>query len=118
MPTPLTELDLGQVSHRWPQVLPGNKAYLFTSGVGYGDNSGAEIAIVTLADRRRNTLMGHAGMYPRYLLSGQLVYVVKGALFAAPFDLGRYEVRDAGARLQEIADDFNFESTEIDFSRT
>jgi Tol biopolymer transport system component len=30
-PTPLTELAQGEAGHRWPQILPGGKAVLFTS---------------------------------------------------------------------------------------
>jgi hypothetical protein len=37
-------------------------------------------------------LLDHAGMYPRYLPSGHLVYVTKGTLFASPFDLKRLQL--------------------------
>ena len=30
-PAPLTELGQGEVTHRWPQILPGGKAVLFTA---------------------------------------------------------------------------------------
>ena len=30
-PTPVTELAQGEVTHRWPQILPGGKAVLFTA---------------------------------------------------------------------------------------
>jgi serine/threonine-protein kinase len=31
-PTPVTELARGELNHRWPQILPGGKAVLFTAG--------------------------------------------------------------------------------------
>ncbi len=30
-PTPVTDLQSGEVTHRWPQILPGGKAVLFTA---------------------------------------------------------------------------------------
>jgi serine/threonine-protein kinase len=33
--TPLTELGPGEISHRWPQVLPGGKAVLFFAATSY-----------------------------------------------------------------------------------
>ena len=30
-PTPVTDLQNGEVTHRWPQILPGGKAVLFTA---------------------------------------------------------------------------------------
>ena len=48
-PQPLTTLDkqTGEVTHRWPQVLPGGKAILFTSGITTGSYEDAEIASCT-----------------------------------------------------------------------
>src|SRR5262249_17664086 len=97
-PTSITELGLGEVSHRWPQVLPGGEAVLFTAGVQYGIYEGAPIAVVSLKDHR--TKIVHAGMYPRYLPSGHLAYVTNGTLSAVPFDLGRLEVRGVATALE------------------
>jgi serine/threonine-protein kinase len=35
-PAPLTELDRGlcEITHRWPQILPGGKTVLFTANRG------------------------------------------------------------------------------------
>lgn len=114
----LTELALGEVSHRWPQVLPGGKAVLFTASTEYGNYDGAKIASVSLKDHRRKVLLEHAGMYPRYLRSGHLVYVTKGILFAVPFDLDRLEVRGAAIQLEEVSSDPTFGIAQIDFSRS
>lgn len=115
--TPITELDFGEVSHRWPQVLPGGKAVLFTLGTGYGNFDVAGIAVVSLVDHRRK-IVHQGGMYPRYLPSGHLAYVTKGTLFAVPFDLDRLEVRGPATSLQEVSSDPTLGSAQIDFSRS
>ena len=99
-PTPVTELQTGEATHRWPQILPGGKAVLFTASPTNGAFDAANIEVMSLADHRRKTLV-RGGTFGRYLPSGHLVYVNRGTLFAVPFDVDRLEVsRDAcpGAR--------------------
>ncbi len=55
-PTPLTQLAQGETTHRWPQILPGGKAVLFTSSTSIGAFDGANIEVLSLADRQRKTL--------------------------------------------------------------
>jgi serine/threonine-protein kinase len=102
-PVPITELSTGEDSHRWPQVLPGGKFVLFTISTVSINFDEAGIAILSLKDRRRKTVLDHAGMYPRYLATGHLVYVTKGTVVAAPFDLNRLEVTGTDMRLEEVA---------------
>jgi hypothetical protein len=90
-PTTVTELANGEVTHRWPQVLQGGKAILFTASARLLGFDGATIEVMTLADHRRKTLQ-RGGSFGRYLPSGHLVYVNNGTLFAAPFDLDRLEM--------------------------
>jgi serine/threonine-protein kinase len=93
-PVPLTTLNPDvESTHRWPQVLPGGNAVLFTASLAYGNFEQGRVAVVSLKDRKTRTLIEHAGMYPRYLPSGHLVYVTKGSLVAVPFDLERLAVR-------------------------
>lgn len=49
---------------------------------------------MSLGDRRRKTLV-RGGTFGHYLLSGHLVYVNRGTLFAVPFDLDKLDVRGA-----------------------
>ena len=53
-PSALTELDgnRGEVTHRYPQVLPGGKAALFTAHTTATAFDEASIEVVSLADRR------------------------------------------------------------------
>jgi serine/threonine-protein kinase len=101
-PISITELGPGELSHRWPHVLPGSKAVLFTVNREYAYHEHASIALESLKDHRSRILLDHAGMYPWYLPSGHLVYTTKGVLFAVPFDLGRLEVGDKVTPLQEV----------------
>jgi WD40 repeat protein/predicted Ser/Thr protein kinase len=96
-PAPLTELDRerGDLTHRWPQILPGGKAVLFTAhnrNVGGFDD--ASIEVVSLGNRRTKTLL-RGGLFGRYLPSGHLLYINRGTLFAVPFELNSLEVRGA-----------------------
>jgi len=88
-PAPLTELDRehGDLTHRWPQILPGGKTVLFTaSKTTYAGFDDASIEVMSLGDRHKKTLM-RGGSYGRYVPSGHLLYVNRGTLFAVPFDL-------------------------------
>ena len=55
-PTPVTELAAGEVAHRWPQILPGSKALLFTVVTSLASTEGASIEAVSLKDRRRKSI--------------------------------------------------------------
>jgi len=115
-PVSLTELGPGEACHRWPYVLPGGKFVLFTVSRVINNFEEADIALLTLQGRGRRTLLEHAGMYPRYLPSGHLVYVTKGSLFAAPFDLKRFQITGAATRLEEVASDIPIGFAQVDFS--
>jgi Tol biopolymer transport system component len=93
IPQPLTKLDAqaGEITQRWPQVLPGGKAVLFTSSTNAGNYEDAEIVVYSMASGQRKTVQ-RGGFYARYLPSGHVVYMHAGTLFAVPFDLQRLEV--------------------------
>ena len=84
----MTTLQSGEGSHRWPQILPGGKAVLFTARRLGEEYDAATIDVVSLTDHRRTTLV-RGGTFGRYLPSGHLVYVNQGTLFAVPFDVDR-----------------------------
>ncbi len=93
-PEVLTTVDAKthERSHRWPEVLPGGNAVLFTveddTDVTFDE---ADIVAVRLDTGSRKTLV-RGGSYARYVPTGHLVYVKDGTLFAAPFDAGRLEL--------------------------
>jgi serine/threonine-protein kinase len=88
---PLTVLAQGEVSHRWPQVLPGSKAVLYMSSPGVGSYEDANIVVESLPSGTPRVLI-RGGYHPQYVPSGHIIYIHEGTLFAAPFDLGRLQV--------------------------
>jgi serine/threonine protein kinase/Tol biopolymer transport system component len=95
-PQPLTTLDkqAGEITQRWPQVLPGGKAVLFTSNATAGAGAGfedADIVVYSMASGQRKTLQ-RGGFFARYLPSGHVAYMHESSLFVVPFDLKRLEV--------------------------
>jgi Tol biopolymer transport system component len=89
-PRSLTTPDAGrgEISHRWPQILPGGKAALFGIMTASGREEQRSIALVSLVTGERQVLF-QGGTSPRYLPTGHLLYARGGTLHAAPFDLGR-----------------------------
>jgi serine/threonine-protein kinase len=102
-PQTLTTPDPKQqeLSHRWPQVLPGNDAVLFTiqlmTQTSYDE---ARIAVLSMKTGKWRTLLD-GGSYARYVPSGHMVYVRAGTLMAVPFDLARLEATGPPAPVQE-----------------
>jgi len=92
-PQPLTSLDTqaGELTHRWPQVLPGGDSVLFTSNTATGNYEDADIVVYSMASRQRKTVQ-RGGYHARYLSTGHLIYIHEGTLFAVPFDLKRLDV--------------------------
>jgi serine/threonine-protein kinase len=92
-PEPLTELDkaTNEITHRWPQVLPGSKAVLFTTHNAGSAFDNATIVVQSLETKERK-IVQRGGSYARYLRSGHLMYMHEGTLFAAAFDLDRLEL--------------------------
>jgi len=88
----LTELDRGESSNRWPDLLPGGKAMLFST-VGSNpqiavQSVGSSVPVV--AGERRDLVPG--GTSPRYATSGHLIYAQPGHLEAASFDPRRLRI--------------------------
>jgi Tol biopolymer transport system component len=101
-PEPLITLDTqsGETTQRWPQILPGSKAVLFTSNTSRTNLEDAEIDIYSMASGQRKTVQ-RGGFHARYLSSGHLVYMHDRTLFAVPFDLKRLVVTGQPAPILE-----------------
>ena len=115
--TPLTELRSGEVAHRWPEVLPGCKAILFTA---YRSMSGLETASIeaqSLIDGSRKTVLPGAS-FGRYVASGLLIYVAQGKLFAVPFDPDRLEAHGTPTpAIEEVAYSTSSGGAQFDISQ-
>ena len=119
-PQVLTTLDKqkGETTHRWPHVLPGSKAVLFTSSTTQAAYEYAEIVVYLMASGQRKTVQ-RGGFYARYLRSGHVVYIHEGTLFAVPFDLQRLEVSGQPAPILEgVATSSNYGAAQFSFSET
>ena len=88
---PLTSLAEDEAIQLAPQVLPGGKAVLYTASTVAGAFNDANLVVQALPSGARKVIT-RGGYHGRYLMSGHLVYIHDGTLFAVPFDLDRLEV--------------------------
>ncbi len=89
----LTRVDASQkeLSHRWPEFLPGGQEVLFAIQGLTADWDAARIAVLSLKTGKWRTLI-EGGTNPHYSPTGHLLYARTGLLVAVPFDLDRLEV--------------------------
>jgi hypothetical protein len=99
-PEPLSTLDKGEVTQRWPQVLPGGKAVLYSSAASQVAWETGNLVAQPLPSGARKILV-RGGYYGRYVPSGHLVYIHEGTMFAAPFDVNRLEVTGSAVPVLE-----------------
>ncbi len=97
IPVSLTAPDRekGEKTHRFPHVLPGSKAVLFTLGsseIASYDDAGVGLLSLETGEHR---VLFQGGSNPRYAPSGHIIYARGGALKAVPFDLDSLEVTGA-----------------------
>jgi serine/threonine-protein kinase len=88
---PVTTLEPGEVVQRYPQVLPGGKALLYTSHRSQAGYENASLVVQPLPAGPRR-VMQKGGYHGRYLGSGHLVYIREGTLFAVPFEPDHLEL--------------------------
>lgn len=86
-------------SHRWPDLLPDDRAVLFTIGSAIQDWDDAEIVVQSLATNERRSLL--RGANPRYLSTGHLVFARGGNLMAVSFDARTFEIRGTPVSILE-----------------
>jgi Tol biopolymer transport system component len=85
--------------HRWPVLLPGGRAALFSVQPLSGREEERTINVVRLDTGVQRTLV-RGGTYPRYV-DGYLLYGQSGSILAAPFDLSRLELTGAAVPVLE-----------------
>ncbi len=94
-PQTLTTPDAahGERTHRWPEILPGGKAVVFTIGSLSSSDYylDAQLAVMSL-DTGKIKVLPLTGTDAHYSPSGHLVFAAQGGLFAVPFDPERLEV--------------------------
>jgi serine/threonine-protein kinase len=82
-----TTAGKGRVTHRWPEVLPGNRGVIFTTVDGEGT---FHLAVLDRRTGRERTL-DQVGSSPRWSPTGHVIYCAQDALWALPFDPVRLE---------------------------
>ena len=88
-PVAVTMLDRakGEVSHRWPQMLPDGRAMLMTVWTGPArDNKSVQVIRLDSGSRETIAAGGDTG---RYVRSGHVLFGRLDALMALPFDVDR-----------------------------
>ena len=95
---PLTRLDQGEATHRWPEVLPGGKAVLYASGA-IGAAS-LKISVQPIEAGKGHDL-AQGGSSPQYARSGHLLFVQGATLMAVPFDPARLEIMGSAVPVVE-----------------
>jgi eukaryotic-like serine/threonine-protein kinase len=107
-PQPLTRLEKGENSHRWPEFLPGGKGVLFEVGQGVPSKIAAQMPGTS---EHRDLLP--AGSFPRYAPSGHLIYLQGSNLMAVPFDPQRLAITGAAVPVMGgvLPGQYSFSST-------
>jgi Tol biopolymer transport system component len=121
-PQPLSKLAPGEATHRWPQVLPGSQAVLFTASSSNNDFEEANIEVLSLKTGQVKILQ-RGGYFGRYLpgprSQGYLVYLHQGTMFGAPFDPARLELQGSPVPLlEDVAGDPQTGNGQFDFAST
>jgi serine/threonine-protein kinase len=95
------DITKGELKYLLPQILPGGQTVIFTlTHTPLPTWEDTEIVALSLTTKERKVLVQSAAD-GRYLPSGHLVYIRRGALMAMPFNLDRLET--AGGAVALIA---------------
>ena len=114
----LTQLKAGEITHRWPQLLPGGTAVLFTASPSASGFENATIEALSFKTGQRKNLVRDA-YYGRYVPTGHLLYVHQGVLFGVKFDPKRLAVLGSPVPLlEDSAANHTTGGGQFDFSRT
>jgi serine/threonine-protein kinase len=116
-PELITQLDTSkkEYAHRWPQLLPGSQAVLFTAYSSDRDYDDSAIDIVSLKTGKRK-LIYQGGFFARYVPSGHLVFIHQNTLFAAAFDLQGLKLTGAPQSVVENIRNGADNGADFDFS--
>ncbi len=117
VPEPVTVVDTsrGEISHRFPQMLPGNEWLIFT--VKFNNITSFDDAAIVAENvnthERKELVSG--GSYARYVPTGHIMYARNNSIYAVPFDVESVEVTGPplpvleGGMLNPMSGTANFE---------
>jgi len=121
-PIAATQLDTKSgETHRWPQVLPGGKAFLFTASTSRNFEDASVVGQSLKTGERK--ILQRGGFYGRYMATsggtGHLVYLHGDTLFAAPMNPEKLELTGTAVPvLEEVSSSTLGGVGHIDFSQT
>ena len=84
-----TTLAPEEVTHRWPQFLPGGKV-LYSGNSGVSEWNSGTLRVQTQPGAAGKVVL-RGGFHGRYVPTGHLLYVHAGTLYGVRFDLDRME---------------------------
>ena len=98
---PVTALDSasGEISHRFPELLPDGKSVLFT--IKFNTITSFDEAAIAVFDTKSGVkkILIRGGTYARYVPTGHLVYARGSYIYAVPFDLEKLEITGSPKQL-------------------
>ena len=102
---------------RWPQLLPGSRAVIYTAMSGAGaDRANVEVQSISGGNRK---VLVRGGTFGRYLLPGYLTFVNQGTLYAVRMNAATLSVEGAPVPvLDDVAYSPLFGYAQFDASRT
>ncbi len=117
-PVALTHFDSSraEITHRWPEILPGSKAVLYTASA---DNNffGRANLIIAKMDSGESKLLVENAYFGRYVPGGYIAYISQGTLFVAPFDLGDLKLTGPAVPvIQGVQSDISNGGTQLSIS--
>jgi serine/threonine protein kinase len=113
-----THLDSAhsEVTQRWPQILPGGKAVLFTASADNNFFGKGSVEAAPLDTGVPKVLVENA-YFGRYLPGGYLAYVSQGTVFVVPFDLQKLKITGTAIPVLEgVNSDITNGSAQLSFS--
>ena len=107
-PEPMGELSGSEVTHRWPQALPGGRYVLATASGNLTNFESAAILAISLRTGETKRLVegGYSAHYVEELgkSKGYLTYLREGSLFAVGFDPIRLEIQGEAVPFRDEVD--------------
>jgi len=116
----LTELAEGELTHRWPEMVPGSQALIYTAHNGLTSFDYATIKVRSLINGQTKTLQqgGTAGLVVQTPRGNYyFLYVNRSALYAAPFDVKRLELTGSAVPVLDGVGVAPSGAAEMDISR-
>ncbi|HKE22584.1 MAG TPA: protein kinase [Bryobacteraceae bacterium] len=114
----VTKLNAGEITHRWPQLLPDGGAVLYTASNSVNQMEGASIEVVSVKASIPKVLV-RGGYFGRYLPTGHLIFIRQGVLFGVKFDPEALEVHGTPVPLlEDVAANPVTGGGQFDFSNT